>query len=124
VVVLLGFLQIEKRKPCRLKDDMMGVIEGPVMEPEAVYCAEDEDSQRRKPPGLAGQPGTDSAKTPLFLSSVCKDQGDTRDDRNSTHDRRQRDGLLLFSRNLEGSDINQLLLSCIAYTLIGQSQDS
>ena len=34
-------------------------------------------------PGLAGQPGADSAKTPLFLFAVGKDQRDTRDERNS-----------------------------------------
>jgi hypothetical protein len=73
---------------------------------------------------LACWPGVSPVKIPLFLFALHKDQRDTRDDRNSAHDRRQRDGLLLCSRDLEGSDINQLLLSCIAYTLIGQSQDS
>jgi hypothetical protein len=78
----------------------------------------------KKPHGLAGQPGTDSAKTPLFISSVCINQRDARDDRNSAHDRRQRDVLLLFGRDFEGAYIDQLLLSCIADPLIGQSQDS
>ena len=43
----------------------------------------------------------------------------------STYYRRQQAGFLLISREtLEGSDINQLFLSCISYILIGQSQDS
>jgi len=63
-------------------------------------------------------------RKPLFLSSICKDHRDACDDCNSAHDRRQRDIFLLCSRDLEGSDIDQLFLSCIAYTLIGQSQDS
>ena len=33
----LGLLQVEERELRRLKNDMMGVIEGPVMEPEAVF---------------------------------------------------------------------------------------
>ena len=65
-----------------------------------------------------------AADAPLLFSAFHKDQGDARDDRQSAHDRRQGDGLLLRRRDLEGPDINQLLLSCIAYTLIGQSQDS
>lgn len=37
VTVHLGFLQVKERKPRWLEDDMMAVIEGPVMEPEAVF---------------------------------------------------------------------------------------
>jgi hypothetical protein len=45
-----------------------------------VFCR----SKRENCAGPAGQPETDTAKTPLFLFSDYKDQRDTRDERNSS----------------------------------------
>jgi hypothetical protein len=46
---------------------------------------------------LAGQPGTDSAKTPLFLSADEKDQRDSLHERNSS-DNEKRQSLLRWSQ--------------------------
>jgi hypothetical protein len=47
---------------------------------------------------LANLPGTDSAKTPLFLSANDKDQGDNRDERNSSDNRKRQFSLRRLPR--------------------------
>ena len=66
----------------------------------------------------------DCAKNALFFFALGNDQRDTRDERDSACDGRQRNGPLLSRCDLEGPDIHQLLPGCIAYPLIGQGQHS
>ncbi|MCJ7582841.1 MAG: hypothetical protein MUP98_20180 [Candidatus Aminicenantes bacterium] len=58
---------------------------------------------------------------PLCLFAIQDDQRNPRNERDSSYNGRQRDGLLRIRRDLDGTDIKDFLFARILDTLIDQS---